>query len=1635
MPARKTILLILAVLASSLTAWSQTPTTFDRLKDPLSAQPVDKVSEKIDDTLRVALPGNVHPLAIPQNDAGQVLPDQPMARMVLVLRPDASQDAALEELIRAQQDPSSPYFHQWLTPETFGEHFGISQNDLTQVTNWLEAQGMKIDEVPSSRRSIVFSGTAGQVETAFHTQMRKYSVKGQMHFANATNPEIPQALAAVVKGIVSLHDFHSVPAHETAPAYTLANGATFLMPKDWDTIYDVNPLYSQGLDGSGQSIAVVGRTDVALSDVDTFRTNAGLPAKDPQKIFVNGVNPGMPDCTDEAESALDVEWAGAIARNATIDFVSAQSGATDGVVLAAQYAVTNNVAPIVTMSYLHCESTLNDGGQSLWGSLWSQAASQGQSVFVASGDSGAAGCDLSTEQTATQGTAVNAICSTPNSTCVGGTEFNDGANSGAYWSGTNGAGMSSALSYIPELTWNESSWAGAIVASGGGISTVYPRPGWQSAPGVPAGTMRLVPDVAASSAIHDAYVIQIQGGPFYIAGTSAATPSLASVMALVLQNAGSRQGNANPALYTLASQQAAGGPAVFHDITGGNNSVPGVTGYSAGPGYDMTTGLGSVDAFLLVNSWSNSRASNFSLSSLSSNLTVAPGNTTTATVTMSAQGGFSSPVTLSAAGAPAGVTVTFSSPTLNTSSPVTMTVSATSNAAGGTFPITVTGSGGGFNRTIEFTVTVSAVSFTMLPNPTGASVNVGNSTTFIVTVTALNGFNSAVALSVNGLPAGVTAGFSPSSIASGNGTSTLTVSAASGAAVGTSVLAITGTSGNLIQTQTITLAVANPTLTLNTNTTNASVAAGASTPMSVTTAGGNGFSSAVALSVSGLPSGVTGTFAPTSIASPGSGSSTLTLAAASSASTGSSTLTITATGGGVTKTQTVNLTVSPAPSFALSANSSSASVAAGSSTPITITTAGSNGFSSAVALSISGLPSGVTGNFAPTTIASPGSGSSTLTLAAASSASTGNSTLTITAVGGGLTKTQTVTLTVSPAPSLTLSASASSASFAAGSSTPITITTAGGNGFSSAVALSVSGLPSGVTGTFAPTNIASPGSGSSTLTLAATTSASMGNSTLTITAAGGGITKTQTVTLTISPAPSFTLSANSSSASVVAGSSTPITITTAGGNGFSSVVALSVSGLPSGVTGTFAPTSIASPGSGSSTLTLAAALSASTGKPTLTITAVGGGVTKTQTVTLTVSPAPSLSLSTNSSSASVAVGSSTPITITTAASNGFSSAVALSISGLPSGVTGTFAPTSIASPGSGSSTLTLAAASAASTGNSTLTITAAGGGITKTMTLNLAVSPAPTFTLSSSATSGSIASGASTPVTVTTAVANGFSSAVALSVSGLPAGVTASFAPTSIASPGSGKSTLTLTASASAPAGNSSLTITAAGGGVTKTQTFSLTVTGTFALSISASSAGVARSGSVPITVTTAGGTGFNSAVALSASGLPSGVTASFAPTSIATPGSGHSTLTFSAGTNAVVGVSTVTITATGGGTSKTQTISLTVLTPSFTLTPAATSISVARGASGHITFTTALVNGFNASVAFSVSGLSSGVTASFAPTSISAPGGGTTTLTLSASSSATLAGASLTVTATGGGLTKTQAISLTVASTATSTH
>ncbi len=635
-------------------------------------------------------------------------------------------------------------------------------------------------------------------------------------------------------------------------------------------------------------------------------------------------------------------------------------------------------------------------------------------MLVSSGDNGAAGCDAASQTTATHGRGVNALCSTPYSTCVGGTKFNDAYNPGVYWSATNGAGMGSALSYIPELAWNESGVAsGGLWAGGGGASTVYTKPAWQAAPGVPADGRRDVPDVSMAAAIHDAYVIQFQECALVCGGHFRGRSVPGQRDGAVVQNAGTPLGNLNPALYALGNRQlAAGGSAVFHDITSGNNGVPGVTGFNAGTGYDLATGLGSVDANLLVNHWTDASAVNFALVANPSSLTVAQTKSGTVSLTLTRQGGFTSAVALSASGAPSGVTVTFSPATLATA-PVTVTIAAASSAAAGSYTLTLTGTGGGLTRTARIALTVIAPTFTLTSNATSATVAAGGTAAITLSTAAASGFNSAVALSASGLPAGVTAKFVPAGIAApGTGASILTFTAASAVTGGAYIVTVTATGGGVTKTQPLTLTVIPPSFTLAVNLTGpASLTPNSSFKGAVATVATNGFKSAIALSATGMPAGVTASFAPASITTPGTGSSTLTLTAGPAPALGAYNIIVTATGGGVTKLAGFVLTVS-APSFTLTLGGAAVVLNRGGSLPITVSTAATGSFNAAVALSIGGLPTGATGKFAPAGIPAPGSGSSYLTLAATTAAKPGTYNLTVTAAGGGQTKTQPLTLAI-----------------------------------------------------------------------------------------------------------------------------------------------------------------------------------------------------------------------------------------------------------------------------------------------------------------------------------------------------------------------------------------------------------------------------------------------------------------------------------------------------------------------------------------------------------------------------------------------------------------------------------------------
>ena len=576
-------------------------------------------------------PGNVHPLLAAARPLGPAPADSPMARMILALRLAPEAEARLERRLADLQDPGSGHYRRWLTPEQFGEQFGPAPEDLARVSDWLRAGGFGIDEVASGRLSITFSGTVAQVERTFRTPIRRFELGGVERQGNVRDPAIPRELAGLVAGVVSLHDLpRSAQNLGFSPAP--AEGHS-LAPGDFAAIYNLGPLYREGVDGTGVSIAVVGRTRIPLTDTARFRASFRLPPRAPE-IIVNGADPGRLGGAEEGEANLDVQWSGAVARNAGIRLVvSASTAATDGVDLSAQYIVNHNLAPILSDSFGQCEPRMGSAGQTFYKHLWAQAAAQGITAVVAAGDSGPAGCDGGSQGSGS-GRAVSGLASTPYNVAVGGTQFDEGSD--CYWKDREDPDGASALGYIPERAWNESAGApggAGLWAGGGGTSSLYPKPGWQVAPGVPANgsqyQYRCLPDVAlAAAAHHDGYVIETGGARQVTGGTSCSAPAFAGIMALVVQRSG-RQGNANPALYRLGSAQYRGvGPVVFHDVLAGATCVPGTPGYDARPGYDLATGLGSVDAQALAGAWNAGAGNNVDavIAQPAADLTVAAGS-------------------------------------------------------------------------------------------------------------------------------------------------------------------------------------------------------------------------------------------------------------------------------------------------------------------------------------------------------------------------------------------------------------------------------------------------------------------------------------------------------------------------------------------------------------------------------------------------------------------------------------------------------------------------------------------------------------------------------------------------------------------------------------------------------------------------------------------------------------------------------------------------------------------------------------------------------------------------------------------------------------------------------------------------
>jgi subtilase family serine protease len=642
----------------------------------------------------VTLRGNVRPFFQPDNDQGPVADSLLLENITLMFKPTEDQQTNLSALVEQQQDPTSPLYHHWLTPEQFADSFGLSRSDLSKVVAWLQSWGFTVTQAARSRLWISFTGTAGQVRSAFQTEIDNFSVWGKTYYGIASEPALPAALADVVLGFHALDNYGlkprsvfrrvadgaegpqsgpfdrlrtrpersegagsvAFPDDAPQPHFTSEySGNNYLSPADFATIYDLNALYNNGIDGTGQSIAVMGETDLYNngSDIATFRSLSGLPAINlTQKLIPGASDPGiLPN--DINEASLDVEWSGAVAKNAAIIFVN---GGSNGVFNAFQYAIDQNLAPVITISYGACESSWPPSELQGIFQVAQQANAQGITIMAATGDSGAADCDSSTPTnlvtSAVRGLAVDAPASLPDVTAMGGTEFNEGA--GVYWLPTTTAQgdlINSGLSYIPEMAWNDTSTSNGLLAGGGGASIKFSKPAWQTGTGVPNDNARDVPDLAMNaSPVHDGYLVCVSGKcvngfrdnssptPLLTAagGTSAAAPAFAGIVALINQHAGSAQGNINPTLYAMAASSPAG----FHDITTGNNIVPctpGSTdcpatapfqiGYTAGVGYNLATGLGSIDAYNLVMAWGSPGGGNLPAPTL---LTPATGATSVA---------------------------------------------------------------------------------------------------------------------------------------------------------------------------------------------------------------------------------------------------------------------------------------------------------------------------------------------------------------------------------------------------------------------------------------------------------------------------------------------------------------------------------------------------------------------------------------------------------------------------------------------------------------------------------------------------------------------------------------------------------------------------------------------------------------------------------------------------------------------------------------------------------------------------------------------------------------------------------------------------------------------------------------------
>ena len=472
----------------------------------------NRVADGADLSVMKRLSGHIPSWATAANDAGEAAAGETSAdttrQITFVLNRSPEKEAAFTQLLAEQQNPASSNYHKWLSPEEIGTLYGPTPHDISALTGWLTTQGLTVVEVSPTNIFVTVKGPSETVATALRTSFRTFKVNNESRRSVTVEPSVPAALASLVSSVHGLSDIRVYHGHHHAadarPNLTLGDGTKHVItPANFAAIYDVNPVYHAGFDGTGQNVAVVSDSLINETDISDFENRMGLPLNLPTTINAEQIiNPNLPlvFSAEEQEADLDVERVIGTAPGAHVDLIVGRStGWNDGIWDAIKYAIYNQRDPILSISY----SEGCDGSSYIFSTFvddFMDAAAEGISVFVSSGDGGADTCFAGQK-------TINPICASPYVTCVGGTELNEGNTPGAYWS-DDPNNLATALKYIPEVAWNDN---GSDSIGGGGAAPDYiyngGTPSWQqNVFGVPKDGLRYIPDISfAASVVHDGY--------------------------------------------------------------------------------------------------------------------------------------------------------------------------------------------------------------------------------------------------------------------------------------------------------------------------------------------------------------------------------------------------------------------------------------------------------------------------------------------------------------------------------------------------------------------------------------------------------------------------------------------------------------------------------------------------------------------------------------------------------------------------------------------------------------------------------------------------------------------------------------------------------------------------------------------------------------------------------------------------------------------------------------------------------------------------------------------------------------------------------------------------------------------------